>query len=70
VVQNGATAGGHGHPRPDGLWPVRNGDVVINGNGDHGNGNHGNGNHVPDAGSTVTLLGMALLGVGFIRHRI
>jgi hypothetical protein len=31
---------------------------------------NGNGNHVPDAGSTVTLLAMALLGVGFIRHRI
>ena len=32
---------------------------------------HGNGNHVSDAGSTVTLLGMALGGLGFfIRQRI
>ena len=31
---------------------------------------HGGSNHVPDAGSTLTLLGMAFGGLGFIRHRI
>jgi VPDSG-CTERM motif len=45
-----------------------------NGDGDHGNGNHGNrnngnGNHVPDTGSTLTLLGIALGVVPFMRRR-
>ena len=31
---------------------------------------HGGGNHVPDVGSTLLLLGIALGGLGFIRRRI
>ena len=31
---------------------------------------HGGRSHVPDAASTLTLLGMALGALGFIRHRI
>ena len=31
---------------------------------------HGGGNHVPDAGSALPLLGMALGALDFIRHRI
>jgi hypothetical protein len=31
---------------------------------------HHGGNHVPDAGSTLTLLGVAFGALGLIRHRI
>ena len=61
------------------VWPVRNGDVEDDGNhgngnnGNHGNGNngnhHGNGNHVPDPGSTLTILGIALGGLSLMRRR-
>jgi hypothetical protein len=70
ISQSGAASGSEasGEARLVLTGLSQNGDGD-HGDGDHGDGEHGNGNHVPDAGSTVLLLGMALGGLGFIRHR-